>query len=343
MSHRRFAVVLLFFTGIIVGFIYFLGMCIDLEDTIRPEDYLALLNDNDTYGCKNSIRIHPEVLVLGDSHAYTAFDFNMLAEALGTYRIAACTLGGSYTETFLFALKHYESLGELPKTIIYSTSPRQFWEDGNKARMLFSQKAQIASINEGDLLFSIQNIFAWLFIKNENAHQQALARVSEHTPLVEGMNEDDIGRVLKDSESTAENLKRWLRSIQEAQITDGSEEMVREIGDIVRRNGINLIVVAIPESAWLEAQYPDWLRDNYYALLDQFRPFARRVLIYTTSDVGLGNRHFINRSLKSGYDYGKWSDPDYLDSSGLNADHIGAVGAVLFTKKAAKDIVDALK
>ncbi|MBG0791664.1 MAG: hypothetical protein H0S80_14330, partial [Desulfovibrionaceae bacterium] len=327
MTAKGFVLALLVAAGAVLACLSLLGRSIGLEDTVRPENYLTLLNDNDTYGCKNSIRVHPDVLVVGDSHAYAAFDFNLLAKGLGTRRIATCTLGGSYTESLLFALRHYEALGALPKTVIYSASPRQFWEDENKERMLFSHKVQIRAINEGDLLFSVQNIAAYLWGKDGHDYERAQERLKKHTPLVEGMDETVIERVLKRSESTCETLIRWKRSLDNVRFTADSEALVREIGEVVRRNGVELFVVAVPESRWLEQQYPAWIREKYRSLLNDFSPYAKAVMIYTAQGAGLGNRHFVNGSLRPDYAYDKWLEPDFLLNAGdgMDGDHMGDV------------------
>ena len=340
MSGKRFVVALLVLVAVVVSGIYCAGMAIDLADTISPEDYLAKLNDNDTYGCKNSVRVHPDVIVFGDSHAYTGLDFNILANALGTKRIAGCTLGSMFIESVLFALKHYESLGALPQTVIFATSTRQFWEEHNKEEMLFSHKSQINAINKGDLLFSVQNIAAFFRGRDSHAYEDLRHRIKVHTPLVEGMSEAAIARVLDLYAERSPSLDGWLRRIREAEFTDESRQLIREVGEIVERNGTELIVVAIPESPWLEKQYPKWIREKYYELLDAFRPFSKAVLIYTAEDVGLGNRHFINRSLKSGYDYARWNARDFEGGPDMNADHMGGVGAVLFSRRLAEDLAE---
>lgn len=342
MSGKRFVLLLLLIAGGIVSAIYLAGKGVDLSDTIRPRDYLAKLNDNDTYGCKNSIRVHPDILVLGDSHSYTGLDFNLIAEEFGTEKIAACTLGSMFIESVLYALQQYESLGALPKTVIYATSTRAFWEERNKKEMLFSHKAQISAVNQGDLLFSVQNVFAYLFGRDSSAYRDARRRLEVNTPLVEAMNEENIARVLARSAGDAPSLANWRKRIAEAEFTPDAEDLIRQVGELVRRHGITLFVVAVPESPWLEKEYPAWIRERYYGLLRAFKPYARGVFIYTAADAGLGNRHFINRSLKSGYDYSKWDAPEFHGRVDFNADHMGGVGALRFTAVAAKDMVRAL-
>lgn len=338
MPDRRYVAALLVAAACVVASIFFVGMAIDLDDTISPQNYLAKLNDRDTYGCKNSIRVDPDVLIFGDSHAYTGLNFNILAQEFGTQKIATCTLGSMFVESVLFALQHYESLGELPRNIIYATSTRAFWEERKKQEMLFSHKAQIRAIDSGDLIFSLQNLFAYLSRRDKGEYRDALQKLETHTPLIEAVDEDLLWSALRDSEAVISGLNIWKRRIAEAEFTPDAEKVIREIGELVERNNLNLYVIALPESPWLEREYPAWIRERYHELLRSFEPYAKEVLIYTAAEAGLGNRHFINRSLSGGYDYSKWRSEVFQDDGDFDADHMGGVGAVIFTRKVARDI-----
>lgn len=337
ISSRNYVAILCCVAVLFAG-VYLLGQSIQLTDTITPENYLAKLQQIDTFGCKNSVRIDPEILVMGDSHSHTGIDFNLLSQGFGTQKIGTCSLGSMYVESILFALRRYEAMGKLPKKIIYGMSARSFWNEQIKKKMLFSHKSQFNALGSWDLLFSIKNIFEYFHPTDGEEYKTVQRVLREYTPLVEAMDEQRVWEALRRSAPTARRMIAWQRKIDHAEFVDGAEDIVREIGELVRRNNVELYVVAIPESPWLETRYPEWIRKRYVELLEGFKPYARGVYMYTAEDAGLGNRYYINRFFKPGYDYAKWNEPGYVEPEDFDPDHLNSVGAVRFTRFMMADV-----
>jgi hypothetical protein len=243
-----------------------------------------------------------------------------------------------YVESILFALQRYESMGKLPRKIIYGTSARAFWNEQIKKKMRFKQESQIKALSGGDILFSIQNIFEYFHRTDRHEYENAQQALRKHTPLVEGLSEQKIWEVLRRSASKSRRMLAWQREIDNVEFVAGADHIVREIGELVRRNHVELYIVAIPESPWLVSRYPEWIRKRYADLLNGFRPYAKGVYMYTAEDIGLGNRHYINLAFKSGYDYAKWNSSAYVDLGDFNPDHMSGVGAARFTRFMVADI-----
>lgn len=341
MTSKRYSILFLLVTGLVIGAIYFSGKVITFLDVIDADDYLASLTESETFGSRHSTRFDPDVLVIGDSHAFTAINFNMLADGLGTKKVAACTMGGFYPETILLALRNYEALGKLPKTVIYTTSARQFWDDEVKTKQMSQHRTHILASGDGDMITSIQNLYGYLFgVRfNRNAYEELAHKELVHGPLIEAMDEQRVTDVLNGSDSKVlSSFKSWVNS---ARYITNSADLIDQLCEIVRRNDIDLYVVALPESPWFEQQYPVQTKAQYLAIIDRLKGCAQSVFVYTTQDVGLGNRHFVNRRLRSGYDYSRWSNPDFeLTSADFDVDHMNRVGASHFTPIMVKAIAE---
>ena len=344
MTNRRYAVLFLFITGVLAALVFLSGRMISFRDVMNPEDYLASLSESDTFGVQHSMRVEPEILVIGDSHAYTAINYNLLAQLLGTESIGSCTLGGSYLETILIVLKQYETLGALPQTVIYTTSPRQFWVDENKTRQLAQHRVHIFASGYGDMVNSVQNFLAYLSGKKLKEH--AFERLTEKERLAESAIESlDDAVIQKDLDHTKDKyLDIWKGRVDNCEYDKDVPKLLNELCQLIQRNHVNLYVVHIPESPWLESLYPEWITREYHAILHQLDTCARRVYIYSRTRPGLSNHHFVNRKLDPDYDYSQWNSPDFHFVDGIfDVDHMNRVGASRFTAVMGRDIAEDMR
>ena len=343
MTNRRYGLLFLLLTGLLAALVFLSGRMISFRDVMAPQDYLASLSESDTFGVQHSMRVRPKILVIGDSHAYTAINYNMLAQLLGTESIGSCTLGGSYLETILIVLRQYEKAGALPKTVIYTTSPRQYWTDPNQAQQLAQHRVHIFASGYGDMVFSVQNLFAYLSGRKlkEHAFDQLSEKERLAAPQIEGLDETAIRNGLDRSKDRYLDL--WKSRVASCEYDKEVPKLIDELCALIHRNHVNLYVVDIPESPWLQSQYPEWITREYHAILHKLGQCARQVFIYSNARAGLGNRHFANRGLDPDYDYGQWNDPDFRFNGSFDVDHMNRVGASRFTAVMGRDIAEDMR
>ena len=108
-------------------------------------DYLANLRERTEFGCRTFLDRRPDILLLGDSHTYSAYDFNALRIAWRTDSISTCALGGFYAESFFIIADYMRRNGYFPKLLVLNTSPREFVDGRDKAAALSVHKGYLES------------------------------------------------------------------------------------------------------------------------------------------------------------------------------------------------------
>ena len=117
-----------------------------------------------------------------------------------------------------------------------------------------------------------------------------------------------------------------------------------DFGDGALRHPVMLYVFATPESPYMQSLYTPEQNAQYLAYLGQFRGCAKVVLVDKTEAYGLGNRHFINRSMEDDFPYrffdkdGALPTKDEVDvianrNNLYDLDHLNLVGATRFTRE----------
>lgn len=103
--------------------------------------------------------------------------------------------------------------------------------------------------------------------------------------------------------------------------------------------GAELHVVVVPESPLLEGSYPRALRDEFHARLALLAACATSLTALPAGAYGLGDEHFVNRSMAMHYDYVKWGSEGFVPGPGdFDPDHMNLVGAQLFSNIAVQRI-----
>ena len=128
--------------------------------------------------------------------------------------------------------------------------------------------------------------------------------------------------------------------------------MAKVVGDVcaaVRRSGIRLGVVYIPESRWLNEKYTPGQRAHFVSTARLFESCADWVDLSAFESIGWDNRNFINRYMLENYPYRGWKEPQVALSwiaeqpterrwHFFDPDHMNAAGARSFSQTMAPKI-----
>ena len=304
-----------------------------------PEaDYLANLRESSTFGCSTLARRRPDLLFVGDSHSYTAWDYQRIVAAYPSARIGACTMGGAYVETVASMAAMLEDRRITPKLIVYGTSPRQFSEFADKPEALALQRATIVSHYTfrdfvGDLLRHVKSGHRTTQVHTSAVEDRvALLRTDSALATVDPADADRYVQRFHNDDS-----KRWSVRLADWHSTTNAADAVARICAFVERRHVHLLVVRIPESPTLEAMYPDSVTQRYRAALQEFSRCAT-VLDLPATAWPLDSRHFMNRTLDPSYSYASVKagtrmefDVKARPNYEYDLDHLNVVGAVRFT------------
>ncbi|NBW64806.1 hypothetical protein EBR44_03435 [bacterium] len=304
-----------------------------------PEaDYLANLRESSTFGCSTLVRRRPDLLFVGDSHSYTAWDYQRIAAAYPSARIGACTMGGAYVETVASMVALLEDKQIHPTLIVYGTSPRQFAEFADKPEALALQRATIASHYTfrdfvGDLLRHMKTGHRTTQV-HTSAAQDRLAFLRTDSALAT-VDPVDADRYVQQFHN--DSFERWSVRLADWHASANTADAIARICAFTEQRHVRLLIVRIPESPTLEAMYPDSVTKHYVAALQQFRRCAT-VVDAPGSAWPLDSRHFMNRTLDSAYSYANMRagtrltfDVKARPNYEYDLDHLNVVGAARFT------------
>ena len=312
------------------------------------QDYLASLRENSEIGCSTVGFNEPDALFLGDSHSYAAWNFVELEKQLSPLKISACAMGGLYVETATDILESLDSEKQgWPRFVVYGVSARQFIVGKNKPEQLQEHRKVLAQIGWGKVFSGKADLGrAFEILKavlhgRELSEWQSAARQAEilkvNEPLIGKVDESDAGGLFDGIENRSKSS--WREFLAQARITDESIQQAKAFCDVVRKKKIQLTIVDLPESPFLESQYRPELRAKYAEVWGELSKCSTHALQIAPNQHLLGNRHFMNRPMDPDFPYSKLSRLEDLKSkteayrNGLfDLDHLNLVGATLFTR-----------
>lgn len=299
-------------------------------------DYLANLREDSAFGCQTFADMAPAVLIVGDSHSYAGIDYNKLSSFFNGKTISACTLGGFCLETFPYLIAYMEQKEVYPQVLVYAASITQFIERKNKQEQIEEHRRVL---DEGIVLSFGESATAVLnYIKTGVAYgksyKQEKDELKKNEELIESLEPLEQRLYEKVALSGAENILAWKNRAASLRFTPGAEDIIDAICVFVKRHAIILYVVHVPESPFLEHLYPQDKLAAYTALLNRFSSCSAGVLIESSGYYGLGNRHFVNRKIKTAYRYEQWALANFTPGDNdIDLDHMNIVGALKFTEK----------
>jgi hypothetical protein len=292
----------------------------------NEQDYLAALR-NSNLGCKTLFARIPDVIVVGDSHAYAGWDFNMLQQKLRK-SIGACMMGGIYIDSLVELVTKVADFK--PQHIILSLSPRMFWDSETKTAQIESHKSVISKL-DGSLL-KIRD----LFIPHSFQGRQSLemGQRKKHAVGINSLEEYGILEALKASPDHV-SIAAWARRLNIAQHQFTNKKVaIEKLCTMVRQSGVTFSVVYIPESPYLESKYDPNMWKEFEKDVQELGSCAKRVITQRSNFYGIGNRHFVNRYLLNSVSYEPFRNGTHItNDDSFDLDHMNQIGAAIFTQK----------
>lgn len=301
-------------------------------------DYFATLRESSEAGCQSFFARKPEVFILGDSHSYTAWAFEKVADFFHTPRLSSCTMGGLYFSSGALILESMFKKRLFPKVVIYGASLRQFVIGKNKGKQLQAHRQLMdeASKSLGDSMNFLSTSKALIrfagrkVLGARGATMSALRSPAEkldaafqaHVDAIEKLPEDVVAQRMR--ENPHDGSKLWKEFMTNLRFDPNEIEKIHEVCGWIKNSSTRLVVVPVPESPFLEATYPPEALKQYDEILKRFSECA--TVVRDDRHFGIGNRHFVNRKLSPRFSYNHWTS-DY------DLDHMNLVGARRFTAR----------
>lgn len=325
-----------------------------LSDYVEQRDsgeYLVSLRENSTTGCLSFYERQNNILVIGDSHSYAGFDFYKLSQLTGTSKISTCTMGGLYFDSLVELIERIPKLEAVPANIIFGLSLRQFTTGSDRGNQLKEHSKLIEAMGS-----SPQNVF--LKIKtnlNSLIFQSPVAK-----SLVEGRQSD-----LKYWQSTFDKIDlrkvdfvfdrihhpakdNWQKYMQQLSFLKENKKNIDRFCDVIRKNNINLFLVDLPESPYLQGMYKLSDLNQYQEVMRSLSACAKKIVRMSNKEWGIDGRSFLNRSLSQNWNFEElYADLDKTPTERKNLafdlDHPNLVGAQVITEKLYNEIKSDLK
>ncbi|MBI2602103.1 MAG: hypothetical protein HYW48_03520 [Deltaproteobacteria bacterium] len=304
---------------------------------LEKRDYLANLRHSSVFGCRTFLGRKPSLLVLGDSHNYAAWDYNLLQRGFPNDVISSCTMGGWYLETLFLIFDLMDQKKFYPKKIIYGASPRQFAQMEDKEEALSVHKEYLR--NE----YSAKDFAKDLFVHIKTKQKPTLL----HTSFLNeenGIRDNESGILGLDSANVANYFEKyptkaqneWRRVIEKWVFTSDLKQKISKICHFVKTHSLDLVVVHIPESPYLESLYGDSIWNEYNSTLEQFKKCGQ-VIAERASKWEIDNRFFVNRTMDPNFPYHDISNANPISSDdtanySYDLDHLNFIGAKVFTR-----------
>lgn len=297
------------------------------------EDFLASLWEGPALGCVSYRTLQPEVLVFGDSHAYSGIDYLAIARAFPGKKVGACAFPGGFVESFASLRAGIETVERKPEILFFLTSPRMFMAGTTKPGRI---------VEHQDLLFdeSVGRTHVDRWVGEKKAGRPAFGRTAgaletiyqARKTEIESLDDRPIDQVV-DSIRTG-YLASWRSVAPKKVFTPGIEQMVDDIAGFAQKTGMKIFTAHIPESPFAEALPTDEQRAGYDALLDRLG-WSGPAMKLRAAQLGIGSRYFLNRKMAAGFDYAPWRNGTPLASDVVtnifDPDHLNLVGARKFT------------
>lgn len=320
------------------------------EKNINKSEYLISLRESSTVGCSSFWERNNDILVIGDSHSYAAFDYYHLAQLVGTNKISSCTMGGLYFETLNYMLKKIASQRNTPKIIIYGASLRQFTNGSDKEQQiaehykLLTDGYQFSRLPFAEIRKYIEGLFQSR--PNGDLVEQRSSNIKKWAPIISRLDQTELNSVFDSVSNQSKEV--WLKYLAQLKFQDDLNEQLTEFCRIVTDNKLKMIIVDIPESPYLSKLYSASQQATYSDILKHLSACSLKTVIFNNSEWGITNAHFINRDLDDNWNFNeikrKGNELEAkLKNNVYNLDHMNLIGSQLFTEKLNQSIRDELK
>lgn len=323
----------------------------DHVDERDISDYLISLRENSTAGCLSFYERDSNILVVGDSHTYAGFDFYKFSQLAGTSKISACMMGGLYFDSLVDLIEKLPQFESIPGNIVFGLSLRQFTTGSDRESQLQEHGKLIHSMG-----ISLQNIFLKIkknldFFLKDSLKRGSLELEREQDlnkwqPVLAGLDVKKVDYVFNHLNHGSKDS--WKKYLAQLQFLDSNDANILRFCEVIKKNDIRLFLVDIPESPYLQSLYKASDITKYSEIIQKLSQCSKKVVRLTNDEWGLDNRHFLNRSLSSKWDFEQlYSKLDHTPADqkilAFDLDHLNLVGAQIVTDKTFNQIKDDLK
>jgi hypothetical protein len=341
------------FVGLVLAMVTSFAFRFGLESGAESLEHLASIYEDNELGCRNFLVRDPDVLFVGDSHSYAGWNLVEVSRALPQLDISSCTLGGLYVRSFKKIVEKVVDSDLSTRSIVYGASLRQFIIGRNREQQI---QEHIRVLNQTWM----QRIAAMDFraeflsliddVKGLQRTYKGQRSVADLDSMFQRQ-ESDLQRVDTEVADAVilkvrnREFEKWQRIFSELTFDTDAETEIDKICSLVRRKNLKLYVLNIPESPTVEAMTPMAVKDNYARLLGRLGSCAVVLKNYSSADVGLNAKHFINREGRKDFPYhwfskespliqtSTFSPSKHYDIDSLyDLDHMNIVGATHFSR-----------
>lgn len=329
-------------------FLQFLSGQVEKKDVA---DYLVSLRSEKQVGCLSFYERQNDILVLGDSHSYTAIDFYKLSQLTGTTKISSCTMGGLYFDSLVELVEKLPQFESLPTNIIFGLSLRQFTTGSDRESQLKEHGKLI-----GVMGTSAQNIFLKIkknidilskdFLAGSSLSEARQKDLDYWQPIFGQLDSKKVDLVFEKLHHPAKD--NWQKYMLQLKFLESNDNNIKRFCEVIQKHKINLMLVDLPESPYLQKMYKPEDLQRYDEIIQRLATCASKVVRLSSEAWGIDGRHFLNRNLTRNWDFEQLHQqldqaPADRKAAAFDLDHPNLLGAQVITDKMFQQIKQELK
>lgn len=275
----------------------------------HERDYLFRLRDTHL-GCKTLAYRDPHLAFLGDSHSYAGWDYPGLQDRLRPVTIGNCALAGMFPENIEDFVALVTAAGLSTRYVVFGIQPRMFWDVPERADRVAQARQMLFEVRQPRENLPALVTGRWRqiepFVGAAGTEPAKIDRLVAETDRLDGA---VVDRTLANGAHDMYALNFWLGFVKEGGPLADAPAIVHRACTAIRRAGLRLAVVYVPESRWLHQHYTAAQREDFIGHAGLFNECADWVDTSAFTSMGYDNRYFVNRYLVDGYPYSGWQDP----------------------------------
>jgi hypothetical protein len=310
----------------------------------HESDYLYKLRDTHL-GCKTLTYRDPDIAFVGDSHNYAGWDYVGLQQRLQPFKIGNCALAGMFPENLADFANLVTAAGLSTRFVVFGIQPRMFWDVPERSDRVARARQMMVEVRQPrENLPALLNGH-WRQIDSFlGAAQTEPRKIDALADAIRHLDDHVVDQTLSGAEHDLYALDFWLGYVKEGGPLQGVPALADKTCRAVRRAGLHLAVVYVPESRWLNRQYTAEQRRDFVRNAELFRPCADWIDLSAFDSYGYENRYFVNRYLVDNYPYSGWRDVAIAERwigeaaterrwQFFDPDHMSAAGAREFSQQ----------
>jgi hypothetical protein len=274
----------------------------------HERDYLLRLRDTHL-GCKTLAYRDPQLAFLGDSHSYAGWDYELLQDRLRPATIGNCALAGMFPENIEDFVKLVIASGLSTRYVVFGIQPRMFWDVPERPDRVARARKMMIEVREPRENLKSMATGTWRQIDQfVGAAQTETGKIDRLVDAARALDTGTVDRSLAKGEQDLYALSFWLGYVNDGGPLKDVAAIVQRSCTAIRRAGLHLGVVYIPESRWLNQHYTPVQREDFIRNARLFSECADWIDVSAFEAMGYDNRYFVNRYLVDNYPYAGWQD-----------------------------------